>query len=130
MPINFITNKVITSFIHNCELTLGSDQEIYKKIGFEDFISMESMTRSSSYFNNKVFKKIMNKNAEKKYLTRVFKTKAINKHMVKAISATAIYNCWPKTFKNHFCTTYEKNSAKKLYSMMNYKIDLGIIIVI
>ena len=120
---NFIIEKVILSFIRNCESTLNSDEKIYKKIGFRDFICMEKMTESSSYFDNKVFKKIMNKNAEKNYLSKVFKIKNLNKHTFRPISATNIYNCWPKAFKNYFSEIYEKNKAKKMYAMMNYKIE-------
>ena len=120
---DFIAEKIILNFIAGCQRTLDIDEQIYKKIGFEDFICMEKMILSSSYFNNKIFKKILKKDAEKHYLSTVFEVKPMNRHVSKILSATEIYNSWPKSFKNYFSEIYENSKAKKMYTMMNYKIE-------
>jgi len=120
---DFIAEKIILNFIASCQRTLDADDQIYKKIGFEDFICMEKMIVSPSYFNNKIFKKILKKDAEKHYLSTVFEVKPMNRHVSKILSATEIYNSWPKSFKNYFSEIYENSKAKKMYAMMNYKIE-------
>lgn len=120
---DYVIENVILNFVNHCNILFDTTEEIYKKIGFRDFISMEKMTVSSSYFNNQIFKKIMNRNAEKEYLLKIYKILPSHRHSFKVMGPEEIYNAWPKTFKDYFSKMYEKNKAKKMFAMMNYKIE-------
>ena len=121
--IDYITNKIISSFLNSTDMIFDYDEEIYNKTGSKAFISMEKMTTSSTYFNNYIFKKIMNERADKKYLKKIFMIKKSNRHTYKKISTSDIFKNWPKSYKNYFSTKYEKNKIKKLYNDMNYQIE-------
>ena len=118
---DLIVESIIVNFINSCNRTFTTDLQLYKSCKMKGVIKMEDAFKSRIYFNDSIFNKILNANAENTYLNTVFKQiDHVNIHTKKKMNQKEIYYSLPKSFQEYFTNQWEIKELNQLYATMGY----------